>query len=358
MKLFQLFAFPLLALSIISCNNELDINADYKEIAVVYSLLDPKLDTQWVRIERGYLGNKPASASFDEPDSLFYENVTAELIEFDENGNETRIPLFRDDTSRQRNDNGPFTQNAFRLYRTNGITRLNPFYTYNLQVETGSETPTIHVESNINIIRATTTSPSGSPDLLDIRKPIQTASMAVPPVFLGAIEWEDHTGFRSEVIVGFHYTEYNPTTKEKVYKSFERNLGTTRDNSIDYRYSSLYQNIANNIQPNPQVIRFFEKLSIRVTVIGREVDTYARLNIPTTGIIQSRPEYTNLENAIGVFSSRTSAQQDSVLLNETVKTQMILDKLVCDLRFARISSGDTLICNNAGGDNNALVPYR
>lgn len=358
MKLTRFLVFPFALLSLFSCNNELDINADYKEIAVVYSLLDPKLDTQWVRIERGYLGNKPASASFDEPDSLFYENVTAELIEFDENGNELRVALVRDDTARQRNSNGPFTQNEFRMYRTDGTFRLNTFNTYNLQVETGGERPTIHVIDDINIIRATTSSPSGQADLLDIRKPLQTASQVVPPLFLGVIEWEDNTGFRAEVEVSFHYTEFNPTTKVKTRKSFVRNLGTTTDNSVDYRFSQLYENISNNIQPDPSVIRFFDKMTIQVAVIGREIDTYARLNIPTTGIIQSRPEYTNLENAIGVFSSRTSARQDSVVISETVKTQLILDQLVCDLRFARISSGDTLICRDAGGENNTLVPYR
>ncbi|MCP4294029.1 MAG: hypothetical protein GY786_00280, partial [Proteobacteria bacterium] len=41
-----------------------------------------------------------------------------------------------------------------------------------------------------------------------------------------------------------------------------------------------------------------------VAAAGEEYDTYMNVNGPSTSLVQDRPEYTNIENGIGLFSSR------------------------------------------------------
>ena len=47
----------LIVIIIIGCDTDFDVNADWKETTVVYGLLDASLDTQYIRINKGYLGS-------------------------------------------------------------------------------------------------------------------------------------------------------------------------------------------------------------------------------------------------------------------------------------------------------------
>ena len=65
------FIFTLITLIfVISCDNTLEINADYDVENVVYGLLDKDLDTPWVRLHRTYLGEDGLLAGAVYSDSL------------------------------------------------------------------------------------------------------------------------------------------------------------------------------------------------------------------------------------------------------------------------------------------------
>jgi len=41
-----------------------------------------------------------------------------------------------------------------------------------------------------------------------------------------------------------------------------------------------------------------------MTVGSEDLETYINVNKPITGIVQERPQFTNINNGIGLFSSR------------------------------------------------------
>ena len=41
-----------------------------------------------------------------------------------------------------------------------------------------------------------------------------------------------------------------------------------------------------------------------MTVGSEDLNTYIKVNKPITGIVQERPQFTNINNGIGLFSSR------------------------------------------------------
>ena len=79
-----LFLFGILVFA--SCDNTLDVTADFERVPVVYGVINPKSDTQYVRIGRSYLGEDGPAGGFDHPDSLYYPSLVAELKAFGPNG--------------------------------------------------------------------------------------------------------------------------------------------------------------------------------------------------------------------------------------------------------------------------------
>ena len=49
-------AFATLIMGMVSCDTKVDLNAPYMSVPVVFGLLDAELDTQWVKINRTWLG--------------------------------------------------------------------------------------------------------------------------------------------------------------------------------------------------------------------------------------------------------------------------------------------------------------
>ena len=79
----------LLSISIIllftQCKNEFEVNDDWKDITVVYGLLNQTEDTNYIRVTKGFLGNEDANIMAHIKDSLYYKNVDVLLEEW--NGN-------------------------------------------------------------------------------------------------------------------------------------------------------------------------------------------------------------------------------------------------------------------------------
>ena len=82
-------AIPFLSISLIfsSCSTDFELNAPYETIPVVYGLLDQSKDTQFVKINRSFLGygNNVDYAAIN--DCTHFENVVAVLEEYNEFGN-------------------------------------------------------------------------------------------------------------------------------------------------------------------------------------------------------------------------------------------------------------------------------
>jgi hypothetical protein len=63
------------------------------------------------------------------------------------------------------------------------------------------------------------------------------------------------------------------------------------------------------------------------TVIGDEMNTYLEVNEPSSGLLQDKPEYTNVKNGIGIFSCRFSKTRpknlDALTENDLIAIQSL-----------------------------------
>ena len=64
------FLFGLLAL--VSCNSDFDVNDKWRDTPVVFCVLDKSQTTQYVKVNKCFLGKLPASEMASVSDSLFY----------------------------------------------------------------------------------------------------------------------------------------------------------------------------------------------------------------------------------------------------------------------------------------------
>ena len=115
-----------ITLLMISCNQELIVNAPYKDVSVIYGILDKPKDTNYVRIHRGYLGDEGVTGGNQEPDSLYYKNPNV-IIEVYQNGSMIeKIDLPEDRSIKL--DSGFFTSDDYRTYRLDKTLEQNTSY--------------------------------------------------------------------------------------------------------------------------------------------------------------------------------------------------------------------------------------
>lgn len=312
-----LTAFTILFLSALcfqSCETELDINGDYQDVAVVYSILDPSSQYQYVRINRAFLGEGNALEFAQIPDSTLYPyllDVKMQAI----NSNGQVVQTFTDvDTVHISKVSEIFFSGDQPVYRikipsvisfnqyTHDSIWLNSNYTYKIiitnpvtGVVTEGETPIIHS--------------------FNIGRPVPTAiSVSFANNITTKIEWESaKNGRRYECKYIFTYYEiYESNPTDTITKTLNWNLGTVtsqllsggEDMSLAYNNYNFYSMLANNLEKRNDVQRYPGNVNLYITVGTDELNTYINVNTSSNSIIQERPQFTNVSSGIGLISSK------------------------------------------------------
>ena len=65
-----------------SCSNDFDLVDTWKDIPIVYGLLNVNDSVQYIRVEKAFLDEETSALVIaQEPDSLYYGNISVELEE-------------------------------------------------------------------------------------------------------------------------------------------------------------------------------------------------------------------------------------------------------------------------------------
>ena len=335
-------------LLLVSCETEFSTIAEYKDITVVYGLLDSKDSNQYIKINKAFLTENDVLTYAADPDSNQYLNkLEVKIEEWSENGN--KIQTFELDTTTVYNKEPglfyypdqilytwnrpqfPFKVNYIieGLNDTVGIEYfwLNDKSTYKLNIlntETGKEitAETLLVED------FTITRPGSSQTIRFVKDPIS------PKEF----RWDNaENGDKYEFELRFNYGEWlwgsdDTTYKYIVLTSAEVNVGSG-SGSISFYYSddnffTTCENLIPYSDPakeNEVRERYTTFIDIVVSVAETELAKYMEVNEPSSSIVQDKPQYTNVENGIGIFSSRLQKIKSKKLHSETINDLQNLD---------------------------------
>ena len=91
-----------------SCEDELKVNADWKDVSIIYGVLDKTKNTNYVRIHRGYLGDEGITGGNQNPDSLYYPELSVTIDVLFEGQSFRTITLQKDESIDL--DSGYFTR--------------------------------------------------------------------------------------------------------------------------------------------------------------------------------------------------------------------------------------------------------
>ncbi len=314
MELKKIFSalFVIAAFSLIfgSCSTDVDLYADYKDITVVYGLLDAGQDTNYVKITKAFLGPGNALEFAKDPDSSNYAQKLNVVLQGRKNGNDLN-PIVLDTITI--NDKLPgdsvFYFPSQLLYFTDAA--LDAGASYTLKVEPESK----DIQSETDMI--------GS---FGILRPVNRINFAA--TVATQIEWNSAVGGRRyEVNLKFYYKELQPGNPDTLYKFMNWNLGTRHAQTLDggeglsvsYQGSEFYTRLGQELDDILNVQRWAGEVVLTISAGGDELSTFIDVNAPSNSIVQEIPQYTNIENGYGIFSARRQTTKTYILsvLSET-----------------------------------------
>jgi len=321
-----LFLLPLM----ISCNKDLNVNADWTDITVVYGLLDQNDSTHYIKITKAFLGPGDAMQFAQIPDSSNYPDKLDVRIEEWE-GAVLRNEFLLDTITIHDKEPGDtiFYYPDQLVYVTHAM--LNENYQYKLKIknkQTGKE-----ITSETSLIHD-----------FSVEKPYAFLPVNFIPGEKNELKWISATGGkRYQITVRFHYAEIlKSDTSKKAFKYVDwiiyKNIISNNSDggqSMNYYYSAdgFYGTLGVKIPINPNLTRIAKSVDFIFSVASEDLNTYMEVTEPSYGIIQERPTFTNIVNGIGIFTARSEVYIDSLGIRPETKNQLKVNTYTKDLGF-------------------------
>ncbi|MCL1851178.1 MAG: hypothetical protein FWF70_07260 [Bacteroidetes bacterium] len=301
-----------------ACKPEFNLNAPYKDVPVVYAILNYQDSINYVKIYKGFQPVAEGSVFIDaqNPDSIYYkkDDILVVLEEYDENNKRTPRPNIKLDITHDfPRDTGFFYYKDERiLYYTN-----EPLYQdkiYNIKITN---------KVNGNVVEGSTPI-VGDFQIVNYISQFNMLNKTNGVSFKPA---SNASAMGYEFHVSFIYFEVDVNTKEvlkigKITKNICSKLGEVFKPDPFYNecyktYTvTFYDDIAAKVEPNPNVIRYMGTPNERGVCIevegwaaGESMVKFLLSNQPTSSFVQINTKYTNLSATegfvFGFISSRT-----------------------------------------------------
>jgi hypothetical protein len=336
--------FPCLILFLIllnACEEDVDVTAPYKDITVVYGLLDRNDSIHYIRIQKAFLGEGNALVFAGIADSSYYPpTLDAYILEYNSSG--TKVDSFHLERTVNEfpKDSGLFASSNNILYK--GIKILDPLNNYKLIIikpdgdstigSTHLCTPIVMGPPPLFVNFEGVAGPSGEPE--------QTFSWASDP---GAFFYQLSMYFNYEEWVG--NDSLNTTNKQavrhfSVFKPTPQTQCATNEECFSVTKTHFYSILLWNIPVDPastpaSQVRHRRSLSVdvKISVGAQELYNYIKFNAPSLSYVQKVNTYTNLLNGAGIFSSRTAGGYVNMTIHNMLKDSIINGHKTQQLNF-------------------------
>ncbi|MBT4737658.1 MAG: DUF4249 family protein [Flavobacteriales bacterium] len=309
------FLFLLSSILFSSCETDFTVNADWKEVTVVYGLLDQSQEKQYIRINKAFLGNENAYVMASVTDSINYNtnNLEVKIEKLSASGNVLETKMLTDTIMFKEDGLFSVEENIIYVFDTDNF--LNEEKEYKLTITNlvsgniiSSQTKLIH---NLSLMSAFNNSAykmgfySQSGDFSNT-----------------TIEWtHSKNAAIYQMTLFVSYTEYGDDTivktVQKVYPIIEYDGNPNMSQQITGE--EFFNLLAYNIPSSTTVNRRINNLDILFSVGTADLNTYINLNEPPTGIVQERDLFTNIDSGIGLFTARYNKMQENIFLTTTTK---------------------------------------
>lgn len=318
MKKTYVLSFLLLASGIFlfnQCSNEVDLYADYKDITIVYGILDKSDDTSWVKITKAFTGPGNALTIAHNPDSSNYPyKLDATLVG---RVNSTDLPPIVLDTTtiyHKLEGDSIFYYPKQLMYYTTEPLDVNAEYT-------------LRIDNKGEIISAVTPLIGN----FTITYPFNTMDF----MFDHEIKWGSvKNGKRYEVTTIFNYQEFLPgsyedtlnlqLTLESIYtNSVQVSKDTEGGENMELPYVSenFFTELENKLEDIPNIERWSGLVDVVISAGSEVLHYYIEINeAAASSVLQELPNYSNISNGTGIFAARHNVIKSTRLSGATERT--------------------------------------
>ena len=324
MKRLSLLLYLFLLAFLSSCSTDIDLYADYKQVPIIYGLLDATADTNFVKITRAFYVQGDAYQYAVNPDSSNYPGkLDARIIEYC-NGDSIREIILDTITIRNK-EQGIFYAPEQKMYYTTeplNLNNLNNQYSYRLKVVLPERT----LITNTDVVG------NNSFDIQSLAVNFSKEYFGMVPrrfLFYPAIKASFY-----DVNMSFTFLEQRTPDDDSVPRTmswdvgtfFESNLSSNMDGEafvFIYRPETFYERLSDFIGGDTSIVglkRYIGDYPVELTIAagGEKLRQYIYENDPSNGFVGGDNEFTLIDDGYGVFSSRMTIKRYVRLGGETV----------------------------------------
>ncbi|MEJ6775740.1 MAG: hypothetical protein QNK85_00275 [Crocinitomicaceae bacterium] len=356
--LFGLAAIVGLSISLHSCKEEIELDGDFIETAVVYALLDVSETTHIMKITRAFIGPGNSYDFAQIPDSSYFPNLEGTVTELN-NGLPTGVSWELIDTTVTNKDpNGAFYAPEQKLYYFNGTLNQNNEYRLDLDINNGEFT----VTSTTELVRKLSEAISGA------TQPYKFVDNSNIPRASNVHITSTQNAYKLEINLRVEFTEWigsTATVKSFTYRAGTSDCQENSDKIFAVNGQTFMANITAACTDDPLITkRTFNSITTVFTGGSEDLAEYISVNEPSTDLTQSKPSFTNLEasgdfRAVGLFTSRSTKSVFKPFIDPTEQANVrVIDKkttrYLCQnlgLLFCSDHPGDLSAADNAWNCN-------
>lgn len=297
-----------------ACDNEVDLTSDFKDIPIVYGILNQQDSIHYIRIQKAFLPEDGESA-LDvalNPDSLYYDNLSVSLEQVDDG---TTFTLERVDGADEgfNKGEGVFANRPNYLYKLDlsGGDGLEIEKEYMLIINRGDNLPLVTASTQI-VGEANFTTPFQVGQLNIRYRGFDVTWRKAPAAAFYDLKME------------IFYEEEDPaspgTFREKsvIWPIRNNIVPGSSSQAVNYEFEgeSFFQFLGAALDDNQGFARDFESIDFILDSGGPDIFEYINIGQANTGITSSQvvPTYTNLSEGFGLFSSRTRIRYEGFTL--------------------------------------------
>ena len=328
---FIISALIIVLFTISSCDNEVNLAADWKDIPIVFGLIDQDNEANYIRLEKAFLDPNASALEIAQiADSLYYPDALVSIKNLTK-GDEFFLEKVDATNESFPRDTGIFANDPSYLYKLSGPTNFEGGDEIELNIIRTENTDAVLATCNL-ISDIKLTSP-----LSDFGIEFSTKSRTdfrwIPPAEAGLYD----------IWLILHYDETDLTTQEKVQHTIHWPIvNSIEENLYSIPGDLFFKRIREELDPeNTGVIdnnisRVFKNLDIYVAAGGVELFELKELlkvsSGGVTGAVEIDP-YSNISEGFGIFSSYHILKSEGHFLTNSTVDSLRNGYITKHLRF-------------------------
>lgn len=363
-----LFLVLIASITFLSCNSDIDLTAPYEDITIVYGLLDQTEDIQYIRINKSFLGDAPLADMASVRDSVEYDDsdfISKRVEKWQGNVKLDEWEL-KDTLVEAINESifyiSGITDPLRKVYYLDEAIEEGDNIEYKVVVEIQNKESVFATTSLIKNTSGSISNPRSNTDVNSNQSiKFSDASSTINGIYPNyKFKWTSEIGASLyELFLEMDYVEKvweSPAHEVEIsseVKTLKWFLGSTETNQIAQREDLeksingelFFQQVSSSLESNPNITReigilnnaiednHYSTFRFNLVIADEDFGSFIKFSEPSTSLAQERPQWTNVTNGQGLFSSRLKQQSLDVKMDNNTMIELCIGQFTNGLNF-------------------------